>query len=107
MRRTLAEGYSLFLYPEGTRNRTNEPIQSFHRGAFMMAIETGRPVAVQTLVRVKHISRSANGLDYWPGKVKVVWSKPIEVKGMTIRDVRGLSEKVSEVMKDHLDPVLD
>ena len=103
MRRTLAEGYSLFLYPEGTRNRTDEPLQPFHKGAFMMAIETGHPVVVQTLVRVKHISRSANGLDYWPGKVKVVWSKPIEVEGMTIRDVRGLSERVAEVMKGNLE----
>lgn len=103
MRRTLAEGYSLFLYPEGTRNRTNKPIQSFHKGAFMMAIETGHPVAIQTLVRVRNISRSANALDYWPGKVKVIWSKPIEVEGMTISDVRGLSEKVAEVMKGHLE----
>ena len=102
MRKTLADGYSVFLYPEGTRNRSSDPLLPFHKGAFLMAIESGYPVAVQTLVRVRHISGKAAGLDYWPGKVKVVWSKPISVEGMTIRDVKRLSENVAELMKEQL-----
>ena len=102
MRKTLADGYSVFLYPEGTRNSGGDPLLPFHKGAFSMAIETGYPLAVQTLVRVKHISGKAAGLDFWPGKVKVVWSEPISVKGMTIRDVKGLSERVAEMMEHQL-----
>ena len=67
-----------------------------------MAIESGYPIAIQTLVRVEHIAGLANGLDYSPGKVKVVWSKPISVEGLTSDDVKGLSEKVATVMMEEL-----
>lgn len=102
MQEALTHGYSIFLYPEGTRNRSNDPLLPFHKGAFLMAVQSGHPIAVQTLVRVKHISGKAAGLDFWPGKVKVVWSKPIAVEGMTIRDVKGLSEQVAGVMESAL-----
>lgn len=102
MQEALTNGYSIFLYPEGTRNRSENPLLPFHKGAFLMAIQSGHPIAVQTLVRVKHISGKAAGLDFWPGKVKVVWSKPIPVEGMTIRDVKGLSEQVASVMESAL-----
>lgn len=102
MQDALTHGFSIFLYPEGTRNRSNDPLLPFHKGAFLMAVQSGHPIAVQTLVRVKHISGKAAGLDFWPGKVKVVWSKPIPVEGMTIRDVKGLSEQVAGVMENAL-----
>ena len=102
MLQAMNNGYSIFLYPEGTRNRSGDPLLPFHKGAFLMAIESGHPIAVQTLVRVKHISGLASGLDYWPGKVKVVWSKPISVEGMTKNNVRTLSDQVAEVMKKEL-----
>ena len=102
LRKTMDEGYSIFLYPEGTRNTTADKLLPFHKGAFKIAIESGHPVAVQTLVNVKKISGLAAGLDFWPGKVKVVWSEPISVEGMTIKDVKGLSETVAERMTEKL-----
>ncbi len=105
MLQALDNGYSVFLYQlnaEGTRNRSQDPLLPFHKGAFLMAIESGHPIAVQTLVQVKHISGLAAGLDYWPGKVKVVWSKPISVEGLTKNDVKILSDRVAEVMKEEL-----
>ena len=102
LRETLAEGYSIFLYPEGTRNSTGEPLLPFHKGAFRIAIESGKPVAVQTIVGVKNISGLASGLDLWPGTVKVVWSKPLEVKGLEIKDVGLLSRQVREQMLKNL-----
>ncbi len=102
MRRTLKEGYSVFLYPEGTRNTSDEPLLSFHKGAFTMAIEFGYPVAVQTLVNVKNVSGLAHGLDFSPGKVKVVWSKPIPVDDLTVKDVNVLKDRVAEVMRGNL-----
>ncbi len=103
MRRTLQEGYSVFLYPEGTRNTTDKPLLPFHKGAFNMAIESGCPIAVQTLVKVKNVSGLANGLDLAPGKVKVAWSKPIPVDGLTAKDVNVLKDRVAEVMRGNLE----
>lgn len=102
LRETLNEGYSVFLYPEGTRNRSGEPLLPFHKGAFRTAIDSGKPVAVQTIVGVKKISGKASGLDLWPGSVRVIWSRPLEVKGMEMKDVEILSAQVREQMLAHL-----
>jgi 1-acyl-sn-glycerol-3-phosphate acyltransferase len=53
MKEGLDRGYSIFLYPEGTRNRTNEPVKDFYDGAFRLAIEMQKPLVVNTLVGIK------------------------------------------------------
>lgn len=103
LHRTLEEGYSVFIYPEGTRNRSAEPMLPFHKGAFRIAIESQKPIAIQTLIGVKKISGQAHGLDLWPGKVRIVWSKPIETAGLTMADVDALSEQVRGVILKNLD----
>jgi len=102
LRETLDEGYAVFLYPEGTRNRSDGPLLPFHKGAFRIAIESGRPVAVQTILGVKKVSGSASGLDLWPGTVRVVWSKPLETSGLTMKDVDTLIEQVKGEMLKQL-----
>ena len=99
---TLQEGYSVFLYPEGTRNRSPEPLLPFHSGAFRIAIESGNPIAVQTILGVEKISGKADGLDLCPGVVTVVWSKPIPVDGLDIKQMDWLSNKVREEMLNSL-----
>lgn len=100
LKRTLDEGYSVFIYPEGTRNKTKNPLGNFHKGAFRIAIETQTPIAVQTLVGINKVSATAAAVDLSPGKVKVVWSKPISTKGMTQKDVPALTQKVRSVMEE-------
>ena len=40
----LRDGYSLFIFPEGTRWKEPGKLGPFHPGAFALAIETGAPV---------------------------------------------------------------
>jgi 1-acyl-sn-glycerol-3-phosphate acyltransferase len=102
LKQTLLEGYSVFLYPEGTRNRSANPLLPFHKGAFKIAIETGTPIAVQTIVGVKSVSGKASGMDLCPGTVKVVWSKPIQVQNLEIKEVDVLIEQVKQEMMRNL-----
>lgn len=39
MRRFLAMGIHIGIYPEGTRNRTGEPLKAFYDGAFKLAVD--------------------------------------------------------------------
>lgn len=39
MKKTLAQGLHMVIYPEGTRNKTNDPLKSFHDGAFKLAVD--------------------------------------------------------------------
>jgi 1-acyl-sn-glycerol-3-phosphate acyltransferase len=97
----LHKGYSIFIYPEGTRNRTGQPLKEFKDGAFKTAISAQVPIAVQTLVGTKEVN-NPKGLQLYPGTVKVYWSVPIETKGMTLDDMPALIEKVKAEMLKHL-----
>lgn len=49
MKEVLRIGLDMVIYPEGSRNKTNEPLTPFHDGAFRLAKETGKSV-VPTLI---------------------------------------------------------
>ena len=44
MKKVLAAGLHMGIYPEGTRNRSNEPIKKFYDGAFKLAVDSGKKV---------------------------------------------------------------
>ena len=101
LKQQLAEGWSIFIYPEGSRNKADEPLGHFHDGAFRIAIQTGAPVAIQTLVNIADIT--ANGAGLWPGTVRVVWDTPIPTADMKADEVTALKERVEGVMRGRLE----
>ncbi len=102
LKRTMDEGYSVFLYPEGTRNRTGKLLGNFHKGAFRIAIETQRPIAIQTLKNIEKVSAAAESVDLSPGGIQVIWSEPISTKGLTQKELPGLVNQVREVIEGNL-----
>jgi 1-acyl-sn-glycerol-3-phosphate acyltransferase len=44
MRQVLKTGLHMVLYPEGTRNRTGQPLKTFYDGAFRLAIDAQKDV---------------------------------------------------------------
>lgn len=44
MKEVLQMGLHMCIYPEGTRNKSKEPLKSFHSGAFRLAIDTGKSI---------------------------------------------------------------
>ncbi len=100
LKQQLAEGWSIFIYPEGSRNDTEQPLAPFFDGAFRIAIQTGAPVAVQTIVNIRHITANGEGLR--PGTVRIVWEEPIETEGLDSKDIENLKEKAENLMKQRL-----
>jgi 1-acyl-sn-glycerol-3-phosphate acyltransferase len=101
LKQQLAEGWSIFIYPEGSRNKSEAPLGPFHDGAFRIAIQTGAPVAVQTLVNITDISTPKHTIDLRPGILRVVWDYPIETAGMTAEDIPALKQQVEQLMISH------
>jgi 1-acyl-sn-glycerol-3-phosphate acyltransferase len=101
MAEALHKGESLFIYPEGTRNRTKAPLKEFKDGAFKVAIMAQVPIAVQTLVGAMELN-DPNTWSLYPGTIHLYWSKPIETKGMTKDDIPRLKEMVRQEMMKHL-----
>ena len=44
MKKVLASGMHMCIYPEGTRNRTSDPIKPFYDGAFKLAMATNKEI---------------------------------------------------------------
>jgi 1-acyl-sn-glycerol-3-phosphate acyltransferase len=102
MKRSLDEGISVFLCPEGTRNRTEDPLLEFKDGAFRLAIEAQVPVAALTVFDSKKRNSPQSQLELIPGTIHCMWSEPIETKGMTQDDVPLLKKKIYDVILENL-----
>jgi 1-acyl-sn-glycerol-3-phosphate acyltransferase len=100
IKQQLAEGWSILIYPEGSRNTSDQPLGPFFDGAFRIAIQTGAPVAIQTIVNIRHIT--ANGKGLRPGTVRIVWDEPISTDGLGSNDINALKEKAEKVMRARL-----
>lgn len=102
MKRSLAEGISIVIYPEGTRNRTDAPLLDFRDGAFRLAIEAQVPLAVLTIQNMMNRNSAARPFELCPGTVRAVWVTPIETKGMTEADLPALKEQARLIMMGNL-----
>jgi 1-acyl-sn-glycerol-3-phosphate acyltransferase len=98
MKAEMANGYSIIIYPEGTRNRTSEPIKTFYDGAFRLAIEMQKPLVVNTLVGIKELNPPTGFFTYRPGRVYSHWEEPISTKGMDIQDLEKLKTMAADLM---------
>ena len=90
MKATLDEQISVFLCPEGTRNKSTQPLLDFKEGAFRLAIAAQTPLAMLTVINTKHHLSPGQMLQMSPGTLKAEWSEPIETTGMTEKDIDHL-----------------
>lgn len=98
MKEVLATGLDMLIYPEGTRNRTNEPLKSFHNGAFKLAIETNKPIIPVVLLNTKKILPAKPIMYFIPGKIQMDILPAIYPEGHTIESLKTI---VFETMKKH------
>ncbi|MBL7776023.1 MAG: 1-acyl-sn-glycerol-3-phosphate acyltransferase, partial [Saprospiraceae bacterium] len=104
LKQQLAAGWSIFIYPEGSRNRSEEPLAPFFDGAFRIAIQTKAPIAIQTITNARAISASAKSIDLRPGTLRIVWDGPIQTEPLGPDDIPQLKEQIRQVMLSRLDP---
>lgn len=102
LKKQLEKGWSIFIYPEGGRNRSGDPLGTFFDGAFRLAIQTKAPIAVQTVVNIRDVSATARSADLRPGIVRVEWDEPIPTEHLTSEDIPQLKETVRQRMLQHL-----
>ena len=92
-------GYSLLVFPEGTRSTTGE-LLPFKKGAFRIAIDTGLPLLPVVLEGTDRISQRG-GKVFYPGHAKVRILPPIETADMTNKDdLNPLLREVEAAMRE-------
>ncbi len=103
MKTHIHSGHSIHIYAEGTRNKTNELLQDFYDGAFKLAIETQRPVAMLTICDSQKISTPKKPFLASPAVVHCIWDAPISTVGMTLDDLEHLKTVVRERILHNLE----
>lgn len=95
----LHNGMSVLIFPEGTMNKTDQPLTDFYDGAFRIAIETQTPIAPIAIVNSKQLLPRTNPLAIRPGMVKIVYADVVETRGLTLDDLPYLKEHVYKSME--------
>lgn len=99
MKRTLASGLHMVIYPEGTRNRTNDPLKVFYDGAFKLAIESGKNIIPTILFHTNTVLPIDKPFYLWPHKLEMHFLPEVSSANMT---PRALKEKVFGIMWDYI-----
>ena len=96
----VSEGNSLTIFPEGTRSKGG-PIGEFKAGAFRIASKAGAPVVPVTIDGSYRVMEG-NGMWIRPASVKVTVHCPIETRNMSREELRGLPERVQQIVQEAL-----
>lgn len=99
MRATLLNGMHMSIFPEGTRNRSSEPLKKFHDGAFKLAVRTGTEIIPAIMINTKKVLPPGKTFYFWPHKLEINFLTPIPcMNGESFED---LKQKVFENMKEY------
>ncbi len=96
MKKVLERGWHMCLYPEGTRNKTNNPLQPFKDGAFKLAIETNKAIIPALIFNTKKAQPIKPAFTFYPTILKLHFLPAITSQG---HSVQTLKEKVYATME--------
>jgi 1-acyl-sn-glycerol-3-phosphate acyltransferase len=95
--RVLDSGISIFIFPEGTQNRTGDLLAPFYDGAFRMAVETQTDIVPMVIINSGKLM-PPNRFYIRPGKITVVYGKPFPTANKT--DIKVVKAEVREIMEN-------
>lgn len=98
MKRVLAIGLDMVIYPEGTRNRTADPLKTFYDGAFRLAVDTGKPILPVILFHTKKVLPANKFFYLRPHKLEMHFLPAVSSEGIPAVE---LKENIFRLMWDY------
>ena len=95
MKKVLASGMHMCIYPEGTRNRSNEPIKPFYDGAFKLSIAAGKEIIPCVIIGTKKAMPINKKFFLYPTRLQMHFLPAVSPAGKTVKE---LKEKVFNKM---------
>jgi|SRR5579871_4550794 len=99
MKEVLNMGLHMCIYPEGTRNKSDQPIKSFHDGAFRLAIATEKKIMPSVIFNSRKAMPFQRTFFLLPYRLRVHFLEPIAVQPGD--DVESLKQKVYTAMSEY------
>lgn len=88
MKNVLQTGLHMLIYPEGTRNRTGEPLKSFYDGAFRLAIDAQKDIILICVFGTAKALPTTKPFFLWPTFFRIYILPPIPVQGKTAAELK-------------------
>jgi 1-acyl-sn-glycerol-3-phosphate acyltransferase len=99
MKETLDMGLHMCLYPEGTRNKTNEPLKAFHDGAFRLSISSGKAIIPALIFNSRKVMPTGRSFYLSPHRLAMHFLDPIAPQPG--ESVESFKQKVFIIMRDY------
>ncbi len=98
MKSVLKQGIHMCIYPEGTRNRSKDPLKKFHAGAFKLAVDTQTPLMPAVIFNTRKAMPIHKKFYLWPYKLRLDFLPPVAATDISADE---LKDKVFKIMWDH------
>jgi 1-acyl-sn-glycerol-3-phosphate acyltransferase len=85
------------LYPEGTRNRTGEPLKAFYDGAFKLAIVSKKDIMPVVIIGTNRAMPINKSFFLLPTKLEMHFLPVVSSDGFKTKE---LKEKVFAIMEE-------
>jgi 1-acyl-sn-glycerol-3-phosphate acyltransferase len=100
MKRVLqVEKLNMAVYPEGTRNRTGQPLKSFYDGAFRLAIDCKKDVMPVVILNTSTVLPPGKIFYLWPTELQMHILPAVSCANKSLTD---LKEAVRQHMWDYI-----
>ncbi len=94
MKKMLTAGLHMCIFPEGTRNKSSQPLATFYDGAFRLAVDTKKAIIPAVIVGTKRVLPPNKTFYCMPGIVKLHFLPSVDAGDDNI----SLKEQVFEIM---------
>lgn len=105
MKQVLEIGLHMCIYPEGTRNKTSEPLRPFHNGAFKLAMDTRKPIMPALIFHTKKVLPADKPFFLQPHRLEMHFLEPVYLQENDT--VESLKIKVYDLMLEKLLPSVE
>ncbi len=103
MKKVLAKGMHMCIYPEGARNRSSEPIKPFYDGAFRLALAAKKDIIPCVIIGTKKAMPINKKFFLLPVRLKMHFLPAVSSENMPVKE---LKEKVfTAMLKDYVENV--
>lgn len=98
MKEVLKQGMHMCIYPEGTRNRTADPLKKFYDGAFTLAVDTNSPILPAVILNTRKAMPVNKKFYLLPTSLQIHFLPPVAVDHLSAKE---LKDKVFNIMWDY------
>ena len=96
----LKDGYSLVIFPEGTRS-TDGKLGEFKPGGFKLSTKSGVPIVPITIKGSNNIMKKGSFI-ISPANVEIIIAPVVAIENTDIKDTTEISELVKNIIKENL-----